>query len=122
MDSWPAGLKLNTELSRFYSHGFISLIAQWTGEALHSQFARLLITTRIIEQVLPAFTSSQFDRRGSESRWNDDGRVPVSRFPQSAHDTLSRMLLDIIGHIPPHPDPGRFIVEPLPRFEHLCVS
>ncbi|KIM57638.1 hypothetical protein SCLCIDRAFT_1130213 [Scleroderma citrinum Foug A] len=30
LDSWPAGLKLNTELSRFYSHGFIGLTAQWT--------------------------------------------------------------------------------------------
>lgn len=32
LDSWPAGLKLNTELSRFYSHGFIGLTAQWTSE------------------------------------------------------------------------------------------
>ncbi|KAI6126245.1 N-acetylglucosaminyl transferase component-domain-containing protein [Pisolithus croceorrhizus] len=29
LDSWPAGLKLNTELSRFYSQGFIGLITQW---------------------------------------------------------------------------------------------
>lgn len=26
LDSWPAGLKLNTELSRFYSHTFIGLV------------------------------------------------------------------------------------------------
>ncbi|KAF9239650.1 N-acetylglucosaminyl transferase component-domain-containing protein [Melanogaster broomeanus] len=30
LDSWPAGLKLNTELSRFYSNGFMGLISQWT--------------------------------------------------------------------------------------------
>ncbi|KAG1883102.1 N-acetylglucosaminyl transferase component-domain-containing protein [Suillus subluteus] len=29
LDSWPAGLKLNTELSRFYSHSFMGLIALW---------------------------------------------------------------------------------------------
>ncbi|OJA11603.1 hypothetical protein AZE42_01964 [Rhizopogon vesiculosus] len=29
LDSWPGGLKLNTELSRFYSHGFMGLIALW---------------------------------------------------------------------------------------------
>ncbi|PBK61009.1 Gpi1-domain-containing protein [Armillaria solidipes] len=29
LDSWPAGLKLNTELSRFYSQTFIDLIAMW---------------------------------------------------------------------------------------------
>ncbi|KAG6909408.1 hypothetical protein DXG01_000709 [Tephrocybe rancida] len=29
LDSWPAGLKLNTELSRFYSHTFIGLIVVW---------------------------------------------------------------------------------------------
>ncbi|KAF8882272.1 N-acetylglucosaminyl transferase component-domain-containing protein [Infundibulicybe gibba] len=29
LDSWPAGLKLNTELSRFYSHTFIDLIEIW---------------------------------------------------------------------------------------------
>ncbi|KAG2348626.1 Gpi1-domain-containing protein [Suillus weaverae] len=27
--NWPAGLKLNTELSRFYSHSFMGLIALW---------------------------------------------------------------------------------------------
>ncbi|KAG9318271.1 N-acetylglucosaminyl transferase component-domain-containing protein [Chiua virens] len=32
LDSWPAGLKLNTELSRFYSHGFIGLITGWTSK------------------------------------------------------------------------------------------
>ncbi|KAJ6629933.1 N-acetylglucosaminyl transferase component-domain-containing protein [Mycena sp. CBHHK59/15] len=29
LNSWPAGLKLNTELSRFYSHTFIGLVAMW---------------------------------------------------------------------------------------------
>jgi phosphatidylinositol glycan class Q protein len=29
LDSWPAGLKLNTELSRFYSHLFIGSIKLW---------------------------------------------------------------------------------------------
>lgn len=29
LDSWPAGLKLNTELSRFYSYTFIDVIAVW---------------------------------------------------------------------------------------------
>ncbi|KAJ7199594.1 N-acetylglucosaminyl transferase component-domain-containing protein [Mycena pura] len=29
LDSWPAGLKLNTELSRFYSHTFSDLVAMW---------------------------------------------------------------------------------------------
>ncbi|RXW20507.1 hypothetical protein EST38_g5372 [Candolleomyces aberdarensis] len=31
LDSWPAGLKLNTELSRFYSRTFISLVHYWGG-------------------------------------------------------------------------------------------
>ncbi|KAF9466714.1 N-acetylglucosaminyl transferase component-domain-containing protein [Collybia nuda] len=31
LDSWPAGLKLNTELSRFYSHTFIGLVTAWGG-------------------------------------------------------------------------------------------
>jgi phosphatidylinositol glycan class Q protein len=31
LDSWPAGLKLNTELSRFYSHTFIGLVIIWGG-------------------------------------------------------------------------------------------
>ncbi len=31
LDSWPAGLKLNTELSRFYSHMFIGFIQLWDG-------------------------------------------------------------------------------------------
>ncbi|KAG6872222.1 hypothetical protein C0995_011938 [Termitomyces sp. Mi166 len=31
LDSWPAGLKLNTELSRFYSHTFIGLVTVWGG-------------------------------------------------------------------------------------------
>ncbi|KAG0706429.1 N-acetylglucosaminyl transferase component-domain-containing protein [Suillus ampliporus] len=29
LDSWPGGLKLNTELSRFYSHSFMGLISLW---------------------------------------------------------------------------------------------
>ncbi|KIO13117.1 hypothetical protein M404DRAFT_122751, partial [Pisolithus tinctorius Marx 270] len=36
LDSWPAGLKLNTELSRFYSQGFIGLITQWASNCLCS--------------------------------------------------------------------------------------
>ncbi|KAF5378146.1 hypothetical protein D9615_007634 [Tricholomella constricta] len=35
LDSWPAGLKLNTELSRFYSHTFIGLITLWGGLLNH---------------------------------------------------------------------------------------
>jgi phosphatidylinositol glycan class Q protein len=31
LDSWPAGLKLNTELSRFYSHMFTGFIRFWSG-------------------------------------------------------------------------------------------
>ncbi|KAJ6589201.1 N-acetylglucosaminyl transferase component-domain-containing protein [Mycena capillaripes] len=34
LDSWPAGLKLNTELSRFYSHTFSDLVLIW-GHVLH---------------------------------------------------------------------------------------
>ncbi|KAJ7256790.1 N-acetylglucosaminyl transferase component-domain-containing protein [Mycena haematopus] len=34
LDSWPAGLKLNTELSRFYAHTFSGLVAMW-GYVLH---------------------------------------------------------------------------------------
>lgn len=40
LDSWPAGLKLNTELSRFYSHGFIGLITGWTSVYLGYSFTR----------------------------------------------------------------------------------
>ncbi|KAF7293165.1 N-acetylglucosaminyl transferase component Gpi1 [Mycena chlorophos] len=29
LDSWPAGLKLNTELSRFYAHTFSDLVSIW---------------------------------------------------------------------------------------------
>jgi len=36
LDSWPAGLKLNTELSRFYSHTFMGLIALWHSTCRHS--------------------------------------------------------------------------------------
>lgn len=32
LDSWPAGLKLNTELSRFYSRSFIRLVSLWGGK------------------------------------------------------------------------------------------
>ncbi|KAJ4490487.1 N-acetylglucosaminyl transferase component-domain-containing protein [Lentinula aciculospora] len=32
LDSWPAGLKLNTELSRFYSGTFVDLVDVWGGE------------------------------------------------------------------------------------------
>ncbi|KAL1729161.1 N-acetylglucosaminyl transferase component-domain-containing protein [Schizophyllum commune] len=31
LDSWPAGLKLNTELSRFYAHSFSEIISAWGG-------------------------------------------------------------------------------------------
>ncbi|KAJ6468427.1 N-acetylglucosaminyl transferase component-domain-containing protein [Mycena sanguinolenta] len=34
LDSWPAGLKLNTELSHFYAHTFSGLVAIW-GYVLH---------------------------------------------------------------------------------------
>ncbi|KAL4074614.1 N-acetylglucosaminyl transferase component-domain-containing protein [Scleroderma yunnanense] len=48
LDSWPAGLKLNTELSRFYSHGFIGLTAQWT-KLLSSYLPYLPILNLMVE-------------------------------------------------------------------------
>ncbi|KAH7889890.1 N-acetylglucosaminyl transferase component-domain-containing protein, partial [Phlebopus sp. FC_14] len=48
LDSWPAGLKLNTELSRFYSHGFIGLITQWT-KLLHYCPRLMPFTVFVIE-------------------------------------------------------------------------
>lgn len=38
LDSWPAGLKFNTELSRFYSHSFSSIVTVWQ-EFLHRSIA-----------------------------------------------------------------------------------
>ncbi|KIY66393.1 Gpi1-domain-containing protein [Cylindrobasidium torrendii FP15055 ss-10] len=34
LDAWPAGLKLNTELSRFYSRTLVELVGMW-GDILH---------------------------------------------------------------------------------------
>ncbi|KAI6043092.1 N-acetylglucosaminyl transferase component-domain-containing protein [Pisolithus marmoratus] len=48
LDSWPAGLKLNTELSRFYSQGFIGLITQWA-MFLHSCLRFLSLLNLTIE-------------------------------------------------------------------------
>ncbi|KAK1230583.1 pig-Q [Marasmius sp. AFHP31] len=42
LDSWPAGLKLNTELSWFYSYTFIDLVAMW-GSVLNRIFLHLPI-------------------------------------------------------------------------------
>ncbi|KAN0075330.1 N-acetylglucosaminyl transferase component (Gpi1) domain containing protein [Tylopilus felleus] len=48
LDSWPAGLKLNTELSRFYSHGFIGLIIGWT-KLLHRSLSLLPAISFVVE-------------------------------------------------------------------------
>ncbi|KAF8436949.1 N-acetylglucosaminyl transferase component-domain-containing protein [Boletus edulis BED1] len=48
LDSWPAGLKLNTELSRFYSHGFIGLITRWT-KLLHHGLSLLPAISFVVE-------------------------------------------------------------------------
>lgn len=29
LNNWPAGLKLNTELSQFYCHSLIGLVSAW---------------------------------------------------------------------------------------------
>ncbi|KAG7085771.1 hypothetical protein E1B28_003312 [Marasmius oreades] len=42
LDSWPAGLKLNTELSWFYSYTFIDMVAMW-GTVLERLFPHLPI-------------------------------------------------------------------------------
>lgn len=34
LNSWPAGLKLNTELSQFYCHTLLAIVAVWGGENL----------------------------------------------------------------------------------------
>ncbi|KAJ3994558.1 N-acetylglucosaminyl transferase component-domain-containing protein [Lentinula boryana] len=41
LDSWPAGLKLNTELSRFYSGTFVDLVDIWGGVLRHTIFPQL---------------------------------------------------------------------------------
>ncbi|KAF9228648.1 Gpi1-domain-containing protein [Gyrodon lividus] len=48
LDSWPAGLKLNTELSRFYTNGFMGLIAQWT-KLLHYGLSFLPAISFLVE-------------------------------------------------------------------------
>ncbi|ESK83940.1 n-acetylglucosaminyl transferase component gpi1 [Moniliophthora roreri MCA 2997] len=45
LDSWPAGLKLNTELSWFYSHTLVDLVALWSS-VLHRIFPYLPIIIR----------------------------------------------------------------------------
>ncbi|KAG6335219.1 hypothetical protein ID866_3864 [Astraeus odoratus] len=52
LDSWPAGLKLNTELSRFYSRAFIGLTAQWTTLNLTVEIASLVGMTVAISMLL----------------------------------------------------------------------
>ncbi len=34
LNSWPAGLKLNTELSQFYCHSLLGVVVVWGGEIL----------------------------------------------------------------------------------------
>ncbi|KAF9075741.1 N-acetylglucosaminyl transferase component-domain-containing protein [Rhodocollybia butyracea] len=41
LDSWPGGLKLNTELSRFYSGAFVDLVDVWGGVLRHVIFPHL---------------------------------------------------------------------------------
>ncbi|KAJ3786422.1 hypothetical protein GGU10DRAFT_332375 [Lentinula aff. detonsa] len=41
LDSWPAGLKLNTELSRFYSGTFVDFVDIWGGVLRHTIFPQL---------------------------------------------------------------------------------
>lgn len=38
LDSWPAGLKLNTELSSFYSGTFVNLVNVWGGQCQMAKF------------------------------------------------------------------------------------
>ncbi|KAJ3866137.1 N-acetylglucosaminyl transferase component-domain-containing protein, partial [Lentinula novae-zelandiae] len=38
LDSWPAGLKLNTELSSFYSGTFVDLVNVWGGQCQMAKF------------------------------------------------------------------------------------
>lgn len=53
LDSWPAGLKLNTELSRFYSLTFIGLISIWGGEIRTFRFlSNLRLTMILIADIL----------------------------------------------------------------------
>ncbi|KAG6811582.1 hypothetical protein H0H92_006746 [Tricholoma furcatifolium] len=47
LDSWPAGLKLNTELSRFYAHTFIDLVTLW-GDILRKGVPHLPIVIYLI--------------------------------------------------------------------------
>ncbi|KIK55662.1 hypothetical protein GYMLUDRAFT_230709 [Collybiopsis luxurians FD-317 M1] len=47
LDSWPAGLKLNTELSRFYSGTFVDLVDVWEGVLRHFVFPHLSNTIYI---------------------------------------------------------------------------
>ncbi|GAW07542.1 Gpi1-domain-containing protein [Lentinula edodes] len=47
LDSWPAGLKLNTELSSFYSGTFVDLVNVWGGVLRHIIFPYLSNTIYI---------------------------------------------------------------------------
>lgn len=55
LDNWPAGLKLNTELSHFYCHTFIGFISVWSCTSLHCTVSRaeLIYPTDILEFVEP---------------------------------------------------------------------
>jgi hypothetical protein len=77
LDSWPAGLKLNTELSQFYSHSFIDLVALWGGELIGLPIGPKIHVPRYSQEKLSLFPDSVVCFWRREFDGNDRGHIII---------------------------------------------
>jgi hypothetical protein len=115
LDSWPAGLKLNTELSRFYSHTFINLIEIWgraclflhrrTHKPLRSGFLRTTSWEPII------YAKHALYHRDSKLSWDDNNDINLFWHAVPVYRTYLRLLSYFDHCIPPTAQDSRFSLE-----------
>jgi hypothetical protein len=118
LDSWPAGLKLNTELSKFYANGFMGLIAQWTSGLCilllgHTWLTAAPYRTASLWTLFPA--CDQLPRGDHQPTWHDNDAIVVPGFSQCAYCSPPCVLPGFVDDLPTYPDAHRLIVESISR-------
>ena len=122
LNNWPAGLKLNTELSQFYCHSLVGAVSLWgctsPPRPLWMRFDWSWSLNRAPEARRAVLSRADMGHRRDGLLWDDDDRRPALRRAERTHRAPLCMLLRLRDGLQPPAKPRGFALEPLPRCVH----
>lgn len=120
LNNWPAGLKLNTELSQFYCNTLLGIISLWGRRCQNGCVSSLLpydlSSFRDIAICCSLFPHSHLDRRDYGILRDDDDCVSILWSPKNDYYAFIPVLSTLNVGVQPAIWAGGLALEPIPRY------